>query len=93
MQKGGAIKYRQAQGQRDGSVDYTYNLLYCASKGDVFGLSKVLRQGASPDSADYDRRTALHLASSEGHIKVVEILLIYKAFVNPKDRWGRTVRH
>lgn len=89
-QKDGLIKEKAAQKQRTASVDYTYNLLYCASKGDVLGLSKVLRQGASPDAADYDQRTALHLAASEGHIKVVEILLNYKASVNPTDRWGRT---
>ncbi|MCO5595408.1 hypothetical protein L7F22_049450 [Adiantum nelumboides] len=79
-----------AQRQTGARVDYTYQLLYCASKGDLLGLNKVLQQGASPDSADYDKRTALHLASSEGHIKVVELLLTYKASVNPKDRWGRT---
>ncbi|KAI5069156.1 hypothetical protein GOP47_0015457 [Adiantum capillus-veneris] len=85
-----ALKNESAQRQTDARVDYTYQLLYCASKGDLLGLNKVLRQGASPDSADYDKRTALHLASSEGHIKVVELLLNYNASVNPKDRWGRT---
>lgn len=84
------IKVPASRKRQNGTVDYTYNLLYCASKGDVFGLNKVLQQGASPDAEDYDNRTALHLAASEGHIKVVETLLSYKANVNPTDRWGRT---
>ncbi|KAF3444329.1 hypothetical protein FNV43_RR14019 [Rhamnella rubrinervis] len=39
---------------------------------------------------DYDNRTALHLAASEGHASIVELLLHYKANVNLKDRWQRT---
>ncbi|KAK4367948.1 hypothetical protein RND71_011740 [Anisodus tanguticus] len=34
--------------------------------------------------------TALHLAASEGHASIVELLLAYKADVNLKDRWRRT---
>lgn len=38
---------------------------------------------------DYDRRTALHVASSEGHLDVVKYLVEVKsANVNPCDRWG-----
>ncbi|PPD91327.1 hypothetical protein GOBAR_DD11727 [Gossypium barbadense] len=51
----------------------------------------MLRDGISPDVQDYDRRTALHLAASEGHAPIVELLLLYKANVNLIDRWNRTV--
>ena len=34
---------------------------------------------------------ALHLAASEGHAPIVELLLFYKANVNLVDRWQTTV--
>ncbi|CAN0913775.1 26S proteasome non-ATPase regulatory subunit 10 [Linum grandiflorum] len=48
-------------------------------------------QGTSPDVQDYDQRTAMHLAASEGHAPIVELLILYKANLNLKDRWQRTV--
>ncbi|XP_052195360.1 integrin-linked protein kinase 1-like [Diospyros lotus] len=61
-----------------------------ASRGDRVGLNQMLRQGISPNVQDYDSRTALHLAASEGHASIVELLLQYRADVNLKDRWQRT---
>ncbi|OMO77141.1 hypothetical protein COLO4_25319 [Corchorus olitorius] len=66
------------------------NFLSFASRGDRVGLNHMLRGGISPDVQDYDRRTALHLAASEGHAPIVELLLYYKANVNLIDRWKRT---
>ena len=37
---------------------------------------------------DYDRRTALHVAASEGHLDVVKYLVTKGANVNRSDRWG-----
>uniref|UniRef100_A0A7N0TV25 Protein kinase domain-containing protein n=1 Tax=Kalanchoe fedtschenkoi TaxID=63787 RepID=A0A7N0TV25_KALFE len=61
-----------------------------ASRGDRVGLNLMLRNGISPDVQDYDSRTALHLAASEGHASIVELLLHYGANLNLKDRWQRT---
>ncbi|KAI3777245.1 hypothetical protein L1987_47043 [Smallanthus sonchifolius] len=66
------------------------NFLSCASRGDRVGLNLMLRDGISPNVQDYDNRTALHLAASEGHASIVELLLHYKADVNLDDRWNRT---
>ncbi|GJS01833.1 ATP synthase subunit beta, mitochondrial [Tanacetum coccineum] len=66
------------------------NFLSCASRGDRVGLNLMLRGGISPNVQDYDKRTALHLAASEGHASIVELLLHYKADVNLDDRWHRT---
>ncbi|KAL7605693.1 integrin-linked protein kinase 1 [Lactuca sativa] len=66
------------------------NFLSCASRGDRVGLNMMLREGISPNVQDYDNRTALHLAASEGHASIVELLLHYKADVNLDDRWHRT---
>ncbi|KAG8659760.1 integrin-linked protein kinase 1 [Manihot esculenta] len=78
----------------DNSADFDMqligNFLSFASRGDRVGLNQMLRAGTSPNVQDYDKRTALHLAASEGHAPIVELLLHYKANVNLKDRWQRT---
>ena len=38
--------------------------------------------------SDYDRRTALHVAASEGHLALVQTLLELGANPNRSDRWG-----
>jgi ankyrin repeat protein len=40
------------------------------------------------NTGDYDSRTALHLAASEGYVDVVESLLALNANVNATDRMG-----
>ncbi|CAM6101104.1 unnamed protein product [Calypogeia fissa] len=67
-------------------------LLHFASKGDVDAIQKLLDEppGVSVDSQDYDGRTAMHLAASEGHLAVIEFLLRHNANVNPVDRWRKT---
>ncbi|KAL7479292.1 hypothetical protein ACHAW6_005027 [Cyclotella cf. meneghiniana] len=39
---------------------------------------------------DYDRRSPLHLASSEGHLEIVKYLLEHGARINRSDRWGNS---
>lgn len=68
-----------------------YRLLYCSSKGDKAGVVQELEKGVEPNLADYDKRTALHLASCEGCTEIVVLLLDKGADVNSIDRWGRTV--
>ena len=42
------------------------------------------------DDADYDGRSALHVAASEGQLTVIAFLLELGAAVNAKDRFGHT---
>ena len=64
-----------------------------ASSGDVEALESLLKMNpARADTwinfADYDKRTPLHLASEEGHLPVVKLLVERGAQVNVPDRWG-----
>lgn len=68
-----------------------YRLLSCSSKGDKAGVIQELKKGVDINLADYDKRTALHLASCEGCTEIVKLLLENLADVNSTDRYGRTV--
>lgn len=46
-----------------------------ASAGDVRRISLLVENGVPVDMPDYDGRTALHLAATEGHLLAVYILL------------------
>lgn len=64
-------------------------LCQAARSGDSEMVAILARQGANLNQSDYDGRTAMHIASREGHCKVVEVLLEHDANPNPKDRWGQ----
>lgn len=53
-------------------------------------LPLLLSQGTNLCLGDYDGRTPLHIAACEGHLKVVQYLLIHGATVYAKDRFGDT---
>ncbi|MEO1310809.1 MAG: glutaminase [Pseudomonadota bacterium] len=71
-------------------TDYTFHLIRAASQGDVNEISRLTAFGVDLGSADYDGRTALHLAASEGRADVVEFLLSRGVDPRPRDRWGHT---
>lgn len=67
------------------------NLLDYAATGELEKVNQLLEKHESlVNMGDYDRRTALHLASSEGRLEVVELLLKKGANVHVEDRWGGT---
>ncbi|XP_053393622.1 glutaminase kidney isoform, mitochondrial-like [Mercenaria mercenaria] len=67
------------------------NVLFSAFNGDVTAMRRYALLGMDMSLADYDGRTALHLAAAEGHESIVRFLL-EKCNVNPhqKDRWNFT---
>lgn len=68
-------------------------VLFAASQGDTDALAAHLAAGVDLYEGDYDDRTALHLASSEGHVDTVDFLVENAASVaeiDQKDRWGAT---
>ncbi|XP_077404994.1 glutaminase kidney isoform, mitochondrial isoform X1 [Vanacampus margaritifer] len=67
------------------------NLMFAAYGGDVSALRRFALSTLDMNQRDYDSRTALHIAASEGHVEAV-IFLTEECKVNPniKDRWGNT---
>jgi len=63
-------------------------LCEAAAIGDVEELQFLITNGADPNVGDYDRRTALHLASSNGQVPVLNYLLSIQPpiEVNARDR-------
>ncbi|MEO3770667.1 glutaminase A [Micromonospora sp. B9E7] len=78
------------RGRNEEEVASTTRLLWAASHGDLEYVRLALAAGKNPNSADYDRRTALHLAASEGNLDVVQYLLDRGADPTLRDRWGGT---
>ena len=53
-------------------------------------IRHLVAQGINLNISDYDGRTPLHLAASEGHLEVVKYLVNKGVDITPKDRWGNT---
>jgi ammonium transporter Rh len=81
---------------------FIFKLLFAASRGDIHEMIELVKgREFYPNNGDYDRRTPLHLAASEGHLHVVQyiVALIGKNkekygqgdnWINQEDRFGRT---
>jgi Amt family ammonium transporter len=66
-----------------------FRLCMAASKGDLAFIKKQVDAGKDVSVSDYDGRTALHLAASEGKLEIVEYLVNKIAIrPDPVDRFG-----
>ena len=64
-------------------------LLQAAALGQRLTMEAILKKRPRfVHFRDYDRRTALHVAASEGHIEICKFLIERGARVNRSDRWG-----
>ena len=66
----------------------TYTLLMSASIGDLNSIIILESKGIDLNSYDYDKRTALHLACSEGHLHIVKYLIKKNVDKTCSDRWN-----
>mgnify|MGYP001165260880 CR=1 FL=1 len=66
-------------------------LCLASQQGDIEHLKKLFNLEIDMNQADYDGRTALHLATCENHIDIVKFLIqVAKVKKTPKDRWNNT---
>ena len=64
-------------------------LLQAAALGNKVMIETILKQRPRlANFRDYDRRTAMHVAASEGHLDIVTFLVQRGARINRSDRWG-----
>ena len=63
-------------------------LLSAAQGGDITEIKHLHFQGVDLNAADYDRRTAAHLAASEGHLHVLRYFAEQGVDLAVRDRWG-----
>jgi len=59
-------------------------------KGQVASLKGICRRGVDVNLADYDQRTAIHLAASEGKLAAVKAIVALRGDPNVQDRFGGT---
>ncbi|KAK9682313.1 hypothetical protein RND81_10G064600 [Saponaria officinalis] len=65
-------------------------LCTAVARGDIEFLKRLLSNGINPNSKDYDHRTPLHVAASQGLYLLAKMLVDAGANVFLKDRWGNT---
>ncbi len=66
------------------------SFIWSAAVGDIPEMRRLIARGTNPSSPDYDGRTALHVAASEGKAAAVEFLLERDIDLSPVDRWHHT---
>jgi len=65
-------------------------LLEASSKNDIELIKKLIAQNVDINSLDYDKRSSLHVATSNRNIETVNFLLNCGVDKTIKDRWGNT---
>jgi len=72
------------------NIDNNASLLWACSANKISEIKYLIAKGVNLAKADYDGRTGLHLAASEGNLDVVKLLHSMGVELMPKDRWGLT---
>jgi len=60
--------------------------------GDTLMLKRLLKAKIQVNASDYDKRTACHIAASEGNLAALRLLAEAGADLALEDRWGNTTR-
>ncbi|MEM6647278.1 MAG: glutaminase A [Bacteroidota bacterium] len=73
-----------------GDANTVVEMLWVAARGSVSGLRRLVALGVPISAADYDGRTALHLAAAENKPDAVRYLLAHGHPRHVRDRWNAT---
>lgn len=81
-----------AQSSVDAATDSISSKAFfkAARRGDLKGITGILKQGADANAVDKRGNTALILAAEKGHSEIVALLIQHKSDVNARNRNGRT---
>jgi glutaminase len=71
-------------------VDAATSLWWSAHWGDETRIRQLAVNGIDVNLMDYDQRTALHISASEGHDRMVQLLIALKADITACDMHGAT---
>lgn len=82
-------KWLRGRGSKLGmtTAEMASELCEYAKKGDIESIKLLTSCGCDVQSADYDHRTCLHLASATGNTQICNHMLDCGADINTKDRW------
>lgn len=78
VKEGGSLKIKDA-----GSFLCSY-----VARGDIDFIRRIIANGIDPNSKDYDFRTPLHVATSQGSYLIAKVLVEAGAGVLLKDRYN-----
>jgi ankyrin repeat protein/CRP-like cAMP-binding protein len=59
--------------------------------GDALTLRRLLRAKVPVNAADYDRRSAAHIAAAEGNLVAFKLLVEFGCDLTVKDRWNNSI--
>jgi len=68
----------------------TNHLMYAAAHGDVHVIRRLYARGTEVTFPDYDGRTPLHLAASNGQLEAAKVLVMFGADQGALDRNGNS---
>jgi len=71
-------------------VENLNSYIFAAANGNIERMKRLLARGVDSNGADYDGRTAMHLAASNNQTQVVKYLIEKGCDFSAKDRYGNT---
>ncbi|KAK6742471.1 hypothetical protein RB195_010002 [Necator americanus] len=75
----------------ENDLDNASRFMYAAKQGDISAMKRYLLMGLNLHHRDYDDRTALHVAASEGNLDCLNYVLSkWKESPEPEDKFQRT---